>query len=316
MGNPDRAFPQSIVDHLVALGIGLGALYWVVESALDAFRFHMGNFYERLLTPDANEIWMRSLVIGILLLLSYCAQCLIERKRAEKALRKYAGRLRALSHRLVEVQEAERRRLAYELHDELGELLTGLKLSLEKSTHLSVEVARTSLCEAQALVNDLMVRVRELSLDLRPAMLDDLGLLPALLWHFKRYTHQTQVQVIFKHAGLEGRRFAPEVETTTYRLVQEALTNVARHAGVGGAMVRLWADPEILSVQVEDQGIGFDPQTTLALSTSSGLAGMRERARLLGGQLAVKSAPGAGTCVTVELPLGNPAERRKEEGGA
>ncbi|MBI2875289.1 MAG: hypothetical protein HYY20_00215, partial [Candidatus Tectomicrobia bacterium] len=150
-------------------------LYWFVESALDAFRFQMGDFRERLLTPDANELWMRLLVIGILLLLSYCAQSLVKRKRAEEALREYAGRLRTLSHRLVEVQETERRRLAYELHDELGELLTGLKLSLEKSIHLPADAARAGLCEAQALVNGLMVRVRELSLDLRPAVLDDLG---------------------------------------------------------------------------------------------------------------------------------------------
>lgn len=279
----------------------------------------MDNFHERLLTPDANELWMRLLMIGILLLLSWSAQSLIRCNRAEEALQEYAGRLRALSLRLVEVQEAERRHLAHELHDELGELLTGLKLSLEKSTHLPPDVARGSLCEAQELVSGLMARVRELSFALRPAMLDDLGLLPALLWHFKRYTDQTGVRVTFEHTGMEGRRFAPEVETTIYRLVQEALTNVARHAVVREVTVRLWAgqDQEMIRLGVEDQGVGFAPQATLALSTSCGLAGMRERASLLGGQLAVKSAPGAGTCVTVELPLGHPADRmKKEESGA
>jgi signal transduction histidine kinase len=155
------------------------------------------------------------------------------------------------------------------------------------------------------MVNELMALVRDMSLDLRPAMLDDLGLLPTLLWHFDRYTTQTDVHVTFKHARLEGRRFRPEVETAAYRIVQEALTNVARHAGVSEVWVRLWADQETLGVQIEDRGTGFEPEAALTAGATTGLAGMRERAVLLGGQLTVESAPGAGTCVTAELPLGD-----------
>lgn len=105
------------------------------------------------------------------------------------------------------------------------------------------------------------------------------------------YTAQTQVAVTFQHTGLE-RRFPPEVETAVYRIVQEALTNVARHAGVPEVTVRLWADQNMLGLQIEDQGTDFDPEATLAAGTSSGLAGMRERALLLGGHLTVESAPG------------------------
>lgn len=429
-------------DHLIALGIGLGALFWVVEAGMDSFAFHMGDFSERIFAPDANEFWMRMLVIGTLLLYSsYAQSMLIERKRvnealrertamfeglfesapdailvmnregrivrvnrraermfgylrealrgqpieillperfrerhaehcagysvdphiqamgvgseicaqrkdgqefpvdimlshletgeetvvlsvvrditahkrADEALREYAERLQTLSRRLVEVQEAERRHLALELHDEIGQLLTGLKLSLEMSARSSADGAKANLGKAQALANDLMARVRQLSLDLRPTMLDDLGLIPALLWHFERYSDLTHVQVVFRHIGLEGRRFAPDVETTTYRMVQEALTNVARHARVSEVTVRLWADQEMLSVQIEDRGAGFDSEAALAINASSGLSGMRERARLLGGQLTVESSPGEGTCVTVELPLGSPAEGKKEE---
>jgi signal transduction histidine kinase len=222
----------------------------------------------------------------------------------------WAGRerLQALSRRLVEVQEAERRHIARELHDEVGQVLTGLKLSLEMSTHLPDEAVKASLDEAQALVNELMVEVRDLSLDLRPAMLDDLGLLPALLWHFERYTAQTQVHVVFKQIGLE-RRFRPEIETAVYRMVQEALTNVARHAGASKATVRLWADDETMGVQIEDQGAGFDLEAALSTGTSSGLAGMHERVALLGGQLTIETAPGTGTRLTAELPLSGPGER-------
>jgi signal transduction histidine kinase len=227
----------------------------------------------------------------------------IQRARLFEQVRAGRERLQTLSRQLLEVQEAERRHIARELHDEVGQALTGLKLLLDMSTRLPADEFTASLGEAQALVNELMALVRDLSLDLRPAMLDDLGLPPALLWHFDRYSAQIHVHVTCKHSGLEGRRFAPEVETAAYRIVQEALTNVARHAGVDQVTVRLWADQDMLGMQIEDQGTGFDPEAALAASDTTGLAGMRERAMLLGGQLTLESAPGAGTHVTAELPL-------------
>jgi len=121
------------------------------------------------------------------------------------------------------------------------------------------------------------------------------------------------VWVNFKHIGLEERRFAPEVETAAYCIVQEALTNVARYASANEVTVHLQADQDVLDVQIEDQGAGFDPEAALAAETSVGLAGMRERAILLGGQLTVDSAPGAGTCVRAELPLNGRLERRTKE---
>lgn len=213
-------------------------------------------------------------------------------------------RLQSLSRRLVEVQEAERRHIARELHDEIGQALTGLKLILGMGAPLPADAPASSRGEAQALIGDLLTRVRELSLELRPPMLDDLGLLPTLVWHFERYTAQTRIQVVFKHTGVEGRRFAADVETAAYRIVQEALTNVVRHAGVEEATVRLWASEDCLGAQVEDRGKGFAPEAALAAHVSGGLSGMRERAELLGGRLAVESAPGGGTLVAAELPLG------------
>jgi signal transduction histidine kinase len=137
---------------------------------------------------------------------------------------------------------------------------------------------------------------------LRPADLDQLGLLPALLALLERYTAQTGVLVNFKHQGVE-RRFAPEVETGAYRIVQEALTNAARHAGVAGVTVRVWTDADRLNLQIEDQGRGFDPEVALKAPRSSGLIGMQERISLLGGRMSIESSPGAGTTITAELPL-------------
>jgi PAS domain S-box-containing protein len=226
-----------------------------------------------------------------------------ELKRAEAASQEYAERLKFLSRRLMEVQEAERRNIALELHDEIGQVLTGLKLSLEIGTRLPANEIGRSLNQARELVNELMARVRKLSLDLRPAMLDDLGLLPALLWHLEHYTAQTQVRVDFKHSGLEKRRFAPEVETAAYRLVQEALTNVARHAEVHEATVRLSTHQQTLLIEVEDRGKGFDVDSVMKASETSGLPGMRERAVLLDGQMRVESQPGVGTRLTAELSI-------------
>jgi PAS domain S-box-containing protein len=232
-----------------------------------------------------------------------------ELKRAEAAGRDDAERLKFLSRRLMEVQEAERRKIALELHDEIGQVLTGLKLTLEMGARLPADEVSRSLDQARMLVNELMARVRKLSLDLRPAMLDDLGLLPTLLWHIEHYTAQTRVRVHFKHSGLEKRRFAPEVETAAYRLVQEALTNVARHAQVEEATVRLSTHPRTLVIEVEDSGQGFDMESVLAAGETSGLAGMRERAILLDGRFTAESRPGAGTRLIAELSIGNSPAR-------
>jgi signal transduction histidine kinase len=221
-------------------------------------------------------------------------------------------RLKALSHRLLEVQETERRHIARELHDEVGQVLTGLKFLLETKTPLAAESIQARLDKALRLADELTMRLQELSLNLRPPVLDELGLLPTLAWHFKRYTDQTHIQVDFKYVGPE-RRLGPEIETAVYRIVQEALTNVARHAQVGEVTVQVWVEPNSVRLQIEDAGVGFDLEAALAARTSSGLSGMVERAALLGGQLTVVSAPGAGASLIAEFPLGDPVGERSEQ---
>ncbi|MCA1664332.1 MAG: sensor histidine kinase [Myxococcales bacterium] len=195
----------------------------------------------------------------------------------------------------VLLEEAERRHIAKELHDEVGQSLTALKLRLQ------VAEASEQVVQARSLVDELLTRVSNLSLDLRPAMLDDLGLLPALVWLFERYTAQTTVKVEFAHSGLDGR-MSPIVETAAFRIVQEALTNVARHAGVPQVSVRVWRDGKSLSVQIADGGKGFDVAAAVAAGKSSGLSGMRERASALGGKMDIEST-NEGTRLTAELPL-------------
>jgi len=211
-------------------------------------------------------------------------------------------RLHQLSRQLVNVQEGERRAIARELHDEIGQVLTGLKLALEMSAHLPREDRADQIQRALTLVQDLIRQVEGLSLDLRPAMLDDLGLLPALHWHFKRYTGLTGIDVQLEHSAIEAR-FPAEVEITAYRIIQEALTNVARHAGVDTVTVRVWSTREILGIQVADSGRGFDLTLVTAEQTTGGLTGMNERATLLHGNWTLETSPGLGTSITVDLPL-------------
>lgn len=217
---------------------------------------------------------------------------------------------KALTTRLVEIQETERRHIARELHDEVGQALTGLQFMLEASKNQSGEAHVNKISEAQETVSGLIEQIREMSLNLRPAMLDDIGLLPTLLWHFERYTKQTGIRVSFHHTGIT-KRLLPNVETAVYRIIQEALTNIARHAQVAEAFVELTLRNNTLGVEIIDHGIGFESSVDVSKWSTAGLAGMRERANMLGGYLVIKSTPNKGTQIMVMLPLDHkPVERR------
>ena len=208
---------------------------------------------------------------------------------------------------LVDIQEGERRAIARELHDRLGQSLAVLKLLLGDAMASAPDKARYTLGEAQSLINEMMSLARELSLELRPKMLDDLGLLPALLYLFESFTSRTHVTVQFEHQGLH-KKIPLETGLAAYRIVKEALENVAAHAGTGEARVRVWSDRWVLSARIEDSGRGFEADK-IAENWSSGINGMRGRALIAGGRLSLSSVPGVGTVITVELPL--PVRSRK-----
>jgi len=208
------------------------------------------------------------------------------------------GRLRSLSERLIEIQEEERRRIGRELHDQLGQSLNFVKLSVERALKAEKPDIHSILGDSPAVLADLLESVRNLSLDLRPTILDDLGLLETLKTFFKRYTAQTGVRVDFRHNFTEAM-LGSRVSTAAYRIVQEAAGNAARHAGVNRVSVSLRMDKGNLCVRVSDRGTGFASSMTHA----AGLSGMEERARLVGGKFTVRSSPGAGTTVLARLPL-------------
>jgi signal transduction histidine kinase len=223
-------------------------------------------------------------------------------KMAELAVEESVRRLRTLSQRLLTLQETEKRLLVRKLHDEFSQTITGLKLSLAAVAGKADETVKEHLGTAVLLLDELLDKARGLSLELRPPMLDDLGLLATLRWYFQHYLVKTQVTVEFVHDGIEGR-LPPAVETATYRIVQEALNNVARHAAVNDATVCVSANQHQLYIEVSDQGKGFEPETALRSHTSSGLLEMQERAELLNGHLTIRSMPGRGTSISAAIPL-------------
>jgi PAS domain S-box-containing protein len=222
------------------------------------------------------------------------------------------SRQQALTRRLVDVQEDERRNLARELHDQIGQMLTGLQFSLSALLPQAPSEQKEKITNIQKMVSNLIAQTREISINLRPSMLDDTGLILTLIWHFDRYTSQTDIEVNFQHYNVLDKRFKPEIETAIYRIVQEALTNVARHAGTNSVEVMIKLEEQMITVEISDQGQGFE-LSSVDSTSHMGLNSMRERAYVVGGLMDIQTAPGKGTRVQVVIPLSGKVERRQYE---
>ena len=215
-----------------------------------------------------------------------------------------ASRLRA--SQIIQAQEQERQRIARELHDETSQVLTSLLISLtllEKSAQ--TQEAHERIADTRALAHSTLRAIRNLSIDLRPSALDDLGLLPALRWYVKEYQKKCSIDVEFHSTGLK-ERLPAEMETALYRIVQECLTNTAKHAKASKVTITMNEEPERVYARITDNGTGFDYTALLKTPGQErglGLAGMHERAVLLDGTLNIHSMPGQGTIVEVSIPL-------------
>jgi two-component system sensor histidine kinase UhpB len=227
-------------------------------------------------------------------------------ERLNRELEVSHERLRALSRRLFEVQEEERKRLARDLHDDVGQALTALKIQLESLARPGGELApRSRVDEIVDTVQHTLERVRQLSLSLRPPQLDDLGLAAALRSHLDR-----QARVAGLHAHFEAedapQELAPDAETACFRVAQEAINNVLRHARARNLWVRLFTAGGRLAISVRDDGRGFDLDAVRARTAngaSLGLVGMEERMALAGGSFELRSSPGQGTVLLATFPV-------------
>jgi signal transduction histidine kinase len=165
--------------------------------------------------------------------------------------------------------------------------------------------------QAIEMANELLNQVRDLSLHLRPSMLDDLGLLPTIIWQAEKAQEQLGLEISLSMEGIEERRFPTDLETTVYRVIQESITNVARHAETDHVWISSWLQDDTLFVQIQDEGVGFEVAPVMGVVSTGGLFGMRERARLVNGRLEVDSELGAGTTITLSLPIDGFVERRR-----
>lgn len=228
-----------------------------------------------------------------------------ERVRSETALQENACQVAMLSRRVLQAQESERRSIAHELHDELGQSLTAIKINLQAQERFKGQSPAELNTENVRIVEDALQQVRRLAMALRPSVLDDLGLVPALRWIAEQTATRIGVAVNF-HPAIPQTRLSPEIETASFRIVQEALTNIARHANAQNVDIDLFHDGEALVLNVHDDGCGFNlsaVQERAAAGDSIGLLGMKERAMLIGGRLEIESMPGLGSTVRLRCPI-------------
>ena len=225
------------------------------------------------------------------------AKTLMEKMRLE---RKYLSQI-------IEAQENERRRISRELHDEIGQALTAIKFNLDMidkdlpqtSSHL-----RGRLVEAKSLSHQTLTAMRQLSMDLRPTMLDDLGLIPTLRWYVQNFSNRLNIHSNFQAIGFE-EKLPPQIETAFYRIVQEALNNIAKHAKANRIEISLEQRDSTIIASIIDNGKGFDLDKVLHPESPErgfGIIGMQERISLLGGHIDIQSKPGFGTHIHIEVP--------------
>ena len=254
-------------------------------------------------TSDLDKLMWGSLLLGLVVAVTAVIRLRIleretqdRRAEAEEAERQ----MRELSQQLVATQEEERKKLSRELHDHVGQMLTAIRMELGRIDRLRQGPgASAAVAECRQLVDNMVRTVRDLALGLRPSMLDDFGLQPALEWHVRDFGRRYGLPVDLAVRG--GFDDLPETHRTCiYRAVQEALTNCIRHARATHIEVTIAEEPDAIAVSVSDNGIGFEPGRRIG---GLGLKGIEERVRELHGTLAITSAPGAGTTLTIRLPL-------------
>ena len=228
-------------------------------------------------------------------------------RESEKELRASGAQLQALSHRLVELQESERRQLARELHDRVGQNLTALSISLDilrtQTGAGDATAMRSRLDDASALLDSTAGVIENVMEELRPPMLDDYGLAPALEWYANQFCLRTGIHVAVKCEG-EAHRAPATIEIALFRIVQEALNNVVKHAGASSVTIALHGSQDHLALAVTDNGAGYDPAVSPNTRRRQGLGmvTMRERAEALGGTFDIDAAPGRGTSVRIRVP--------------
>ncbi len=228
-----------------------------------------------------------------------------QHKQVEADLRESVQQSRLLSRRVLEAQETERRRVAMELHDELGQALTAIKINLQVGERFRDQAPGELNAENIRIVDEALLQMRRLAYGLRPSMLDDLGLTSALRWMAEQTAQRSGLVIRFE-PDLSEARLAPEIEIAVFRIAQEALTNIVRHAHAQNVQMTLQHEGDVLVLNVQDDGCGFDlaaMRARAAAGGSMGVLGMEERATLIGAELRIESTAGQGSHLRLRCPL-------------
>jgi PAS domain S-box-containing protein len=280
----------------------------VARALMDSRGFSM---LERIVRPGGEVRYLRSQGEVVrnergkpLKILVACAD-ITEQRHSESALRQAAQDLHGLTRRLVQAEEAERRRLARELHDRVGQSLSALNINLDiisRESHALTPALRQRLEDSLGLVDSTLQSIENVMAELRPPLLDEYGLGAALGWHAEEFSRRTGVQVAVADRDPAGSKNArPEAAVALFRIAQEALNNVLKHAKATRVRLEVSATDEELILDVQDDGLGFDPAS--ARRGRWGMTTMRERAEAAGGQLHIASTPGEGTRLHARVPL-------------
>ena len=257
-----------------------------------------GKYFLRTLSPV-------KISDGKALVVTVISKNITTQKRVEDSLKESEVRLRKMAARIEEVEETERKRLSRELHDRVGQNLSALNLNLNIISSQLSEISKAKIAvrldEAVALLEETTTHIRDVMNDLRPEVLDDYGIMAALRWHGERFSERTGVLTKVKGKELSPRP-AHLVESILFRITQEALTNVYKHAHASRAFVTLEQLEGKLRLTIADDGLGFDPAVFKKLKQHGwGLIIMKERAIAIGGRVRIESVPGKGTKITVEI---------------
>ena len=277
------------------------------EDSFSMFRGYEAGAVDYLVKPVIPEVLKSKIAIFVELYRNNAALAaeVAERRQVEEQLRESEENLRALATHLQSVREEEQTRIAREIHDELGQALTGLKMDLTWLLNRLPEAQKPLVNKAKSmfhLIDNTIHSVRRIATGLRPEVLDEVGLTAAIAWQAREFQRRTGVRcsVAVPPNGVEVDR---DRSTALFRIFQEVLTNVARHANATRVDVNLQADPGTLVLEVQDNGKGI-VEEEMRSSKSLGLLGMRERALLLNGKVSITGARGKGTRVSVSIPLG------------
>lgn len=290
------ATPCLISQHLITAGM---------RSSLAIPLFIEGTTIGGLLLADPKIMAFTSDHVSISCEIADHLAIAIQNAQLFNRVQSDRERLQTLSSRLLEAQETERRYIAHELHDEIGQALTAVKINLQmlqRSTRNNHEIPIEDSIE---IVNHALQQVRHLSLDLRPSLLDDLGLQATLRWYIERQIQRTGIHIKLQCLPFE-LGLPQKIGIACFRIIQEALTNVVRHAQATSVSIILQQRENSLHLLIQDDGVGFDTQAAkvqASYGTSLGLLGMEERALLVGGQLTITSVPGNGTEIYLQLPI-------------